>query len=229
MAHFKDYLQRMHSDEVKNYWFSPTVALPFLSVCHCNYKVTEATICDDTKVSDGASLHPALLGKSYHVCPSSGCGFFKWKDDVGAHPGSSLLTAICECGLKPITLELAPPKTKKQKREQNPKKFQVCRENGCDFFRWFEPPPTPKGSKKGEQLFSYCSKHLILQEHTKDPVKQKLWWKENCEKHLGDKGSAKSQMDFLKRRLLIVSSMAFTRIPGLVSRNTPDSMLILMR
>merc|ERR1719295_1755287 len=59
--------------------------------------------------------------------------------------------------------------------------------------------------------------------------KQKVWWDENCRKHTVNTGSTKSEIDSLKERLLTVSSMAFTRIPRLLSKDTPDSMLILMR
>ena len=60
--------------------------------------------------------------------------------------------------------------------------------------------------------------------------KQKVWWDENCRNQTGNKKSTTSQTDSLTKRLLTVSSMAFTRIARLTSSTlTPNSILILMR
>ena len=231
LEHFKNYLERMHGAEVKNFWYSPAVGLPNLSVCFCNPGkcVTEIEISQN-QTSDGASLDQAYQGRKYQVCPirirGHGCGFFKWEGDLSPDPQCDLDGASsCACGKQPITIEVPLPESKKAKGGP-PKRFHVCENNGCNFFRWFDQP---QKSKKDQTFGNSCTKHFILKEHIMNQEKQKVWWNENCRMPPGHGDSGKPQIDSLKGRLLTVASMAFTRIPRLLSRDTPDSMLILMR
>ena len=252
LEHFKDYLQRMHGAEVKSFRYSPAVALPNLSICLCNPGkcVTEVTI-PDNQTSNGASLDP-YHGRKYQICPTGtrgfGCRFFKWCNNVGPHLQCDLgQESFCKCGAEPIAIEVPVQETKKAKKKpEGPKSFQVCQNNACNFFRWLDQPQNPRLSQlhistpsanngMKEQTFgNHCSKHFILQEHILNQEKQKVWWDKNCRNHTGSSttqlNSTKLQIDSLKKRLLTVASMAFTRIPRLTSSTlTPNSILILMR
>ena len=236
LGHFKDYLQRMHGTEVNNFWYSPAVALPNLSICLCNPGKRVA----EMEISDNQTADQTYHGKKYHICPTKsrgfGCNFFKWDCDVSPWPECDLGKVICECGNKPITIEVPPPaESKKSKKPVDPQSFQICQHNGCDFFRWNDHTqnhrhPANKAAKLDEQTFgNSCSMHFLIEEHIANKKKRERWWEANCKKHTGNSASPGTQIDSLKKRLLMVSSMVFTRIPRLLCRDTPDSMLILMR
>ena len=249
LEHFKGYLQRIHGDDVKNFRYSPAVALPNLSICFCNPgKWVKEVEISDNQTSNGASLDP-YHGRKYQVCPRRfGCGLFRWENNVGPHLQCDLgQESLCKCGAQPITIEVPLQENKKPKKKpEDPKRFQVCQYNGCNFFRWLDQPedprlsqltssPPPANNVVEDQTFgNHCSKHFILKEHLINQEKQKVWWDQNCRNHTGNSttelNSTTPQVDSLKKRLLTVSSMAFTRIPRLTSSTlTPNSILILMR
>ena len=187
LEHFKDYLQRMHGAEVKDFRYTPAVALPNLSICFCNPGkcVTEIEISNN-QTSDGAALDKAYHGRKYQVCPMRirglGCGFFKWDGEVGPDPQCGLgIELSCKCGKPPVTIEVPLPEPRTQNR--NPKRFQVCSDNRCSFFRWFDQH---KELKEEQTFGNSCSKHFILKEHIMDQEKQKVWWDENCRIHTGN-------------------------------------------
>ena len=126
--------------------------------------------------------------------------------------------------------------------------------NGCDFFclndqaqnqnlsQLNQSLPPAKKAKLGEQAFLFkeddeiqyiaCSKHFLVEEHIADQEKLKHWWEVNCERQHRENNanaSVNPSAHSLKNRLLTVSSMAFTRVPRLLSRENPDSMLLFLR
>ena len=78
-----------------------------------------------------------------------------------------------------------------------------------------------------EKFGQYCAKHFLLSDHKGSPEQLELWWQANCEDFR--EGNVAAISDSLTMQLLTVASMVFTRIPHFLSRDTPDSILILLR
>ena len=147
----------------------------------------------------------------------------------------------------PITVKVPLKEAKKRKNTKDepktgkPKKFQVCQKKACHFFRWLVAG-NPHSCKQESKFFfgTCCSKHFLLKEHIENQQQERrIWWEANCREYSENNpdldlasSSAKqngAHVDPLTIRLLTVASMAFTQIPRLLSEDSPDSVLILMR
>ena len=133
-------------------------------------------------------------------------------------------------------------KNKNNKLKMDSKKFQVCQKKSCDFFRWLDAGQTHSCKQESKFFFgTCCSKHFLLKEHIENQQQeQRIWWEANCKEYKEnnpdpDLSSSSAELngarhtDPLTMRLLTVASMAFTQIPRLLSTDSPDSVLILMR
>ena len=216
--------------------------------CTCNggMPVAEIEITESHLEPPGDSLDMVYHGQKYQVCEirilGRGCSFFKWASPQWASPQSSSDPdrVTCDCCLVPITVKIPLREAKKSKKKarQESKMFQVCRKRGCNFFRWCDQNPISCQSVTREQKFAdFCSKHFLLSDHLTSQQEQTVWWEENTREH--HENIAVDISDSIERlsiitgsltmRLLTVASMAFTQIPRLISRDAPDSILVLMR
>ena len=244
---FKEYLIRMHGSAVNNVVFTPIIAFPNLktlpskSQCYCRnslerllrrgaeYKSASTFAVNKDDQARGAWCSDKL----YAACPSTiqgeGCLFFKWEDEYSpslqtANTGSN----SCSCDREPLTIRVPQPRP-----NAAAKRFQVCKDNQCDYFAWVDEPDREgnqqiidEAQRGSVSVFNdgSCKRHFMFAQHTENETERNEWWTKNC-----PQPTANNASDTLRNRLIITSSMVFTRIPRLLSRLTPNSQLILMR
>ena len=179
------------------------------------------------------------LDTKYVTCASTvrgeGCLFFKWGFEDGSVLQKDTAGENCLCGIKPLTVSVP-----QQRPGKEAKQFQVCQAQGnqrCKFFRWVNEPERDDDHKEdtnGQQDLAErktffkgsCEKHFMFKQHVENATERKEWWKQNCNPSTT---SNVMQGETLRGRLIITSSMVFTRLPRLLSKLTPNSQLILMR
>ena len=254
---FREYLLRIHASAISDVSFVPTIAFPNLrklpsakSQCYCHNENTgEHEVCALYAVSGKQKMTGSLWchGKKYEVCASTaqgeGCLFFKWLDEdqpVQQTPDSSTGATCCLCAEEPVIFSV-PQKalldSKKQKYKK-PKSFKVCKAQNqqCAFFCWVDEPLRLDSTENGLQdeahvkfafKGSFCKKHFIYKQHVEDKTKLEEWWKRVCTGPAAN--PANDNKDTLRSRLIITSSMVFTRLPRILSKLTSESQLVMMR
>ena len=243
---FKDYLTRIHGSAVSSFAFIPIIAFPNLQtlpsgpeLCYCANQMPVARF----ELSESAGVTKAgCLGKKYSTCnvalQGKGCLYFKWEDeDKPAQQSTTTESTHCFCGNEPLGFSVPLQQRRKGKGgtpgQHNPKQFQVCRFNGCEFFCWINEPERGKYQMRvdaqSRSVFKdgSCKKHFMFKQHIEHEIERKKWWAEILKEHTADSSSEK--YDTLRSRLIITTSMLITKLPRLLSRSSSDSQLILLR
>ena len=187
--------------------------------------------------------------RKFQVCRNNKCDFFSWKEEK----------STSETDYKMVEQNTAEAESTSKDETSNSIKSGACIRNGHkraheddkldkDFNKLNlcgAPSKKTKMEKPKEFRMKHCNKHFIMQKHVTSQEEQNLWLQENfmppiaaeeidgrdanSNGHTESNGSLLSKGKLLKRRLLTVSSMAFTQIPSFVSNQTARTMLILLR
>ena len=232
---FKKQSERTHTSYLRGIRYVGAIALPNSSPmlqhkCYCDLPV------EVEKVHEPGNNHD----REYRVCQKSGkglaansfgetntaCEFFSWVQC------STLLVhnpaGNC-CTSQPDNVTSQKPVEKRE-----PRQFQVCSgqpDQQCEFFRWLEDTaarPTPVAPIPIHKEGTFCGEHFLLKPHLEGIADLDTWWKKLNIHESKNAGSSPMSASDLRRRLIALSSMVFSRLPRLLSVMSADSQMILL-